>query len=210
MIVLIDNYDSFSYNLVQMIGSIEPDIQVVRNDQVTADDIENMKPSHLILSPGPGYPREAGILEEAVMKLKGKMPILGVCLGHQGICEAFGGTIAHAKKLMHGKQSDIRLDSHIQDGRFPASEKAGIRCRLFEGLPPVIPAARYHSLSAVPESLPEELEVVALDCMEGEVMAVQHMGYPIYGLQFHPESILTPDGRRILENFLNIRTTQAM
>ena len=210
MIVLIDNYDSFSYNLVQMIGSIEPDIQVVRNDQVTADDIENMKPSHLILSPGPGYPRDAGILEEAVMKLKGKMPILGVCLGHQGICEAFGGTIAHAKKLMHGKQSDIRLDSHIQDGRFPASEKAGIRCRLFEGLPPVIPAARYHSLSAVPESLPEELEVVALDCMEGEVMAVQHMGYPIYGLQFHPESILTPDGRRILENFLNIRTTQAM
>ena len=150
MIVLIDNYDSFSYNLVQMIGSIEPDIQVVRNDQVTADDIENMKPSHLILSPGPGYPRDAGILEEAVMKLKGKMPILGVCLGHQGICEAFGGTIAHAKKLMHGKQSDIRLDSHIQDGRFPASEKAGNRCRLFEGLPPVIPAARYHSLSAVP------------------------------------------------------------
>ena len=210
MIVLIDNYDSFSYNLVQMIGSIEPDIQVVRNDQVTADDIENMKPSHLILSPGPGYPRDAGILEEAVMKLKGKMPILGVCLGHQGICEAFGGTIAHAKKLMHGKQSDIRLDSHIQDGRFPASEKAGNRCRLFEGLPPVIPAARYHSLSAVPESLPEELEVVALDCMEGEVMAVQQRGYPIYGLQFHRESILTPDGRRILENFLNIRTTQAM
>ena len=204
MIVLIDNYDSFSYNLVQMIGSIEPDIQVVRNDQVTADDIENMKPSHLILSPGPGYPRDAGILEEAVMKLKGKMPILGVCLGHQGICEAFGGTIAHAKKLMHGKQSDIRLDSHIQDGRFPASEKAGNRCRLFEGLPPVIPAARYHSLSAVPESLPEELEVVALDCMEGEVMAVQHRGYPIYGLQFHPESILTPNGREIVANFLNM------
>ena len=210
MIVLIDNYDSFSYNLVQMIGSIEPDIKVVRNDQVTVDDIESMKPSHLILSPGPGYPRDAGILEEAVIKLKGKMPILGVCLGHQGICEVFGGTIAHAKKLMHGKQSDIRLDSHIQDGRFPASEKAGNRCRLFEGLPPVIPAARYHSLSAVPESLPEELEVVALDCMEGEVMAVSHRDYPIYGLQFHPESILTPDGRRILENFLNIRTTQAM
>ena len=210
MIVLIDNYDSFSYNLVQMIGSIEPDIKVVRNDQVTVDDIESMKPSHLILSPGPGYPRDAGILEEAVIKLKGKMPILGVWLGHQGICEAFGGTIAHAKKLMHGKQSDIRLDSHIQDGRFPASEKAGNRCRLFEGLPPVIPAARYHSLSAVPESLPEELEVVALDCMEGEVMAVSHRDYPIYGLQFHPESILTPDGRKILENFLNIRTIQAM
>ena len=110
MIVLIDNYDSFSYNLVQMIGSIEPDIKVVRNDQVTVDDIESMKPSHLILSPGPGYPRDAGILEEAVIKLKGKMPILGVCLGHQGICEAFGGTIAHAKKLMHGKQGSIEVN----------------------------------------------------------------------------------------------------
>ena len=210
MIVLIDNYDSFSYNLVQMIGSIEPDIQVVRNDQVTVDDIENMKPSHLILSPGPGYHRDAGILEEAVIKLKGNIPILGVCLGHQGICEAFGGTIAHAKKLMHGKQSDIRLDSHIKDGESGASEEAGRGCRLFEGLPPVIPAARYHSLSAVPESLPEELEVVALDCMEGEVMAVQHRDYPIYGLQFHPESILTPDGRKILENFLNIRNSRGM
>ena len=210
MIVLIDNYDSFSYNLVQMIGSIEPDIKVVRNDQVTVDDIESMKPSHLILSPGPGYPRDAGILEEAVIKLKGKMPILGVCLGHQGICEAFGGTIAHAKKLMHGKQSDIRLDSHIKEEKSGLPEKMGCGCRLFEGLPSVIPAARYHSLSAVSESLPEELEVVALDCMEGEVMAVSHRDYPIYGLQFHPESILTPDGRRILENFLNIRTTQAM
>ena len=210
MIVLIDNYDSFSYNLVQMIGSIEPDIQVVRNDQVTADDIENMKPSHLILSPGPGYPRDAGILEEAVMKLKGKMPILGVCLGHQGICEAFGGTIAHAKKLMHGKQSDIRLDSHIKEEKSGLPEKMGCGCRLFEGLPSVIPAARYHSLSAVPESLPEKLEVVALDCMEGEVMAVSHRDYPIYGLQFHPESILTPDGRKILENFLDIGTIQAM
>ena len=209
MIVLIDNYDSFSYNLVQMIGSIEPDIQVVRNDQVTADDIENMKPSHLILSPGPGYPREAGILEEAVMKLKGKMPILGVCLGHQGICEAFGGTIAHAKKLMHGKQSNIRLDCHIKEdntpGKADASGRTGYGCRLFEGLPSVIPAARYHSLSAVLDSLPEELEVVARDCMEGEVMAVRHRDYPVYGLQFHPESILTPDGRKILENFLNIR-----
>ena len=210
MIVLIDNYDSFSYNLVQMIGSIEPDIKVVRNDQVTVDDIESMKPSHLILSPGPGYPRDAGILEEAVIKLKGKMPILGVCLGHQGICEAFGGTIAHAKKLMHGKQSDIRLDSHIKEEKSGLPEKMGCGCRLFEGLPSVIPVARYHSLSAVPESLPEELEVVALDCMEGEVMAVSHRDYPIYGLQFHPESILTPDGRTILENFLNIRTIQAM
>ena len=144
-----------------------------------------------------------------MIKLKGKMPILGVCLGHQGICEAFGGTIAHAKKLMHGKQSDIRLDSHIKEEKSGLPEKMGCGCRLFEGLPSVIPAARYHSLSAVPESLPEELEVVALDCMEGEVMAVSHRDYPIYGLQFHPESILTPDGRKILENFLNIGTIQA-
>ena len=193
MIVLIDNYDSFSYNLVQMIGSIEPDIQVVRNDQVTADDIENMKPSHLILSPGPGYPRDAGILEEAVMKLKGKMPILGVCLGHQGICEAFGGTIAHAKKLMHGKQSRIRVESG-ENGT----------CPLFRGLTHEIMAARYHSLIADPGSLPKELEVTARDCEAGEIMAVQHKAYPVYGLQFHPESILTPDGRKILKNFLEI------
>lgn len=188
MILLIDNYDSFSYNLVQMIGSIKNDIQVVRNDRITVEEIEAMKPSHLILSPGPGYPKDAGILEEAVQRLKGRMPILGVCLGHQGICEAFGGTIAHARKLMHGKQSQIELKE----------------CPLFKGLPSIIPAARYHSLAAVPESLPEELEVVARDCGEGEVMAVRHRKYPIYGLQFHPESILTPGGRKILENFLAI------
>ena len=192
MILLIDNYDSFSYNLVQMIGSLNPDIRVVRNDRITTEEIEAMNPSHLILSPGPGYPKDAGILEEAVANLKGKFPILGVCLGHQGICEAFGGTIAHARKLMHGKQSMIRIDC----GR------GG--CPLFEGLPPRIPAARYHSLAAVPESLPEELELTARDCEEGEVMAVQHREYPIYGLQFHPESILTPDGKKILENFLRL------
>lgn len=195
MILLIDNYDSFSYNLVQMIGSIEPDIKVVRNDRITVREIEKMAPSHLILSPGPGYPRDAGILEEAVLALKGKMPILGVCLGHQGICEAFGGTIVHAKKLMHGKQSDIELD--LDNG-----------CPLFAGLPKVIQAARYHSLAAVPESLPRELKVAARDCGEGEVMAVSHREYPIYGLQFHPESILTPDGRRIVENFLNIKQSK--
>ena len=210
MIVLIDNYDSFSYNVYQLIGSVKPDIKVVRNDEVTIKELEAMKPEALILSPGPGKPEDAGICIESIKYFKDKLPILGICLGHQSICEAFGGTVSYAEELMHGKQSDIRLDSHIQDGRFPASEKAGNRCRLFEGLPPVIPAARYHSLSAVPESLPEELEVVALDCMEGEVMAVSHRDYPIYGLQFHPESILTPDGRKILENFLNIRTIQAM
>lgn len=187
MILLIDNYDSFSYNLVQMIGSINPHIRVIRNDKVTVDEIEEMSPSHLVLSPGPGYPKDAGILEEAVLKLKGKMPILGVCLGHQGICEAFGGTISHAAQLMHGKQSGIGIDTQSP---------------LFKNLPSRILAARYHSLAAEPDSLPQELEIIARDTRKGEVMAVQHREYPIYGLQFHPESILTPDGRQILENFL--------
>ena len=189
MILLLDNYDSFSYNLVQMMGSIQPDIRVVRNDKMTVEEILAAAPTHLVLSPGPGYPKDAGIMEEAIVKLKGKLPILGVCLGHQAICEAFGGTIAHAGKLMHGKQSDIGIESD---------------CPLFKGLPSKIKAARYHSLSAVRQSLPGELRVVAADIQEGEVMAVQHKEYPIYGLQFHPESILTPDGKRILENFLAI------
>ena len=127
MIVLIDNYDSFSYNLVQMIGSIEPDIKVVRNDQVTVDDIESMKPSHLILSPGPGYPRDAGILEEAVIKLKGKMPILGVCLGHQGICEAFGGTIAHAKEADARKAERYQAGQSYKGRKVRTSGKDGMR-----------------------------------------------------------------------------------
>ena len=192
MILLIDNYDSFSYNLVQMLGSINPDIRVVRNDKITVEEIEEMNPSHLILSPGPGYPKDAGILEEAVVRLAGRFPILGVCLGHQGICEAFGGEIAHAKKLMHGKQSMIRINAD------------GNSCPLFQGLADVIPAARYHSLAAVPERLPDVLQVTARDIEAGEIMAVQHRDYPIYGLQFHPESILTPEGSKILENFLMI------
>lgn len=189
MILLIDNYDSFSYNLVQMLGSINPDIRVSRNDKITIEEIKALSPSHLVLSPGPGYPGNAGILEHAVLELKGKMPILGVCLGHQAICEAFGGTISHAKRLMHGKQSQIKLNS---------------KALLFQNLPPFIPAARYHSLAAEAGSLPEELEVTARDREAGEIMAVQHRKYPIYGLQFHPESILTPDGRKILENFMSI------
>lgn len=189
MILLLDNYDSFSYNLVQMIGCMNPDIQVARNDAVTVRQIEELDPSHLILSPGPGYPGEAGVLEQAVRELKGRMPILGVCLGHQGICEAFGGTISHAKRMMHGKQSKIRVDNS---------------CPIFAGMPSEIMAARYHSLIAGSDTLPKELKVVARDCGEGEVMAVQHRDYPIFGLQFHPESILTPDGRQILENFLSI------
>ena len=188
MILLIDNYDSFSYNLVQMIGSISPDIRVVRNDKVTVEDIKEMSPSHLVLSPGPGYPKDAGILEQAVRELKGRMPILGVCLGHQGICEAFGGTIVHAGKLMHGKQSTITIDNSDP---------------IFLGLPEKIPAARYHSLVARRSSLPDTLKIIGEDDM-GEIMAVRHTDYPVYGLQFHPESILTPDGMTILRNFLNL------
>lgn len=195
MILLIDNYDSFSYNLVQMLGQLQPDIRVARNDAVTIDDIRALRPDHLVLSPGPGYPGKAGILEQAVRELAGELPILGVCLGHQGICEAFGGRIARAENLMHGKQSRIRRT----DLNSPSGE-----CPLFYGLPEVFPAARYHSLVAEPASLPGELEAVAEDVKGHEIMAVRHRSYQVYGLQFHPESILTPEGSKILENFLQI------
>lgn len=188
MILLIDNYDSFSYNLVQMAGSIRPDIKVVRNDAMTVEEVFQMKPSHIILSPGPGYPKDAGICEELVKKADGKIPILGVCLGHQGICEAFGAKITHARHLMHGKQSHIRI--HNEN-------------RIFKGLNPEEDVARYHSLVAAPESIPACLEVIGED-MHGEIMAVAHREYPIFGLQFHPESILTPNGRQMMVNFLNI------
>lgn len=189
MILLIDNYDSFSYNLVQLAGSINPDIKVIRNDEKTIEEIEEMNPDQIILSPGPGYPKDAGICEEIVLKLQGKFPILGVCLGHQAICEVYGGKISHAKELMHGKKSRIKIDSNSP---------------IFEGMEEEMDAARYHSLAAEAESLPKDLKVIAVS-RDGEVMAVQHEKYPIYGLQFHPESILTPDGRKILENFLKIK-----
>ncbi len=188
MVLLIDNYDSFSYNLVQLAGSITEDIKVIRNDELTAEEILSLNPSHIILSPGPGYPANAGVCEDVVRKLKECVPILGVCLGHQAICETFGGSIVLAKQLIHGKQSNI----HIANGS-----------RVFKGLPPVIQAARYHSLIAEKESLPDELLVIAEDD-NGEVMAVKHRDYEIYGLQFHPESILTPQGFIIMNNFLKI------
>ena len=195
MILLIDNYDSFSYNLVQLLGQIRPDIRVVRNDAVTVHEIRAMKPDHLVLSPGPGYPGSAGILEQAVRELAGELPILGVCLGHQGICEAFGGRIVRAERMMHGKQSRIQ--------RTDLNSTAG-GCPLFYGLAEEFLAARYHSLVAEPASLPEELEAVAEDAEGREIMAVRHRKYPVYGLQFHPESIMTPEGSKILENFLEI------
>ena len=188
MVLLIDNYDSFSYNLVQMAGSIRPDIKVIRNDAMTVEEIEKLNPSHIILSPGPGYPKDAGVCEEVVKKLAGKIPILGVCLGHQAICEVYGGTIAHAKELMHGKQSEVELDMESQ---------------IFYGMNKKIKAARYHSLALKGDTLPEELKVIA-QTEDGEVMAVEHNLCPVYGVQFHPESILTPEGRKILENFFKI------
>ena len=186
MILLVDNYDSFSYNLYQLVGSLNPDIWVVRNDELSVEEIRRLSPSHLILSPGPGRPAEAGVCEAAVRELAGSIPLLGVCLGHQAICEAFGGAVSYAGHLMHGKQSQLTLSTD---------------CPLFRGLPAVIPAARYHSLSAGEERLPDCLRVTARS-EDQEIMAVQHRVYPIYGLQFHPESILTPQGAVILKNFL--------
>ncbi len=186
MILFIDNYDSFTYNLVQFCGSINPDITVVRNDEITVDEIINLNPSHIILSPGPGYPENAGICEDVIRQLKGKFPILGVCLGHQAICEVFGAEITHAVKLMHGKKSDIIVDNS---------------CKIFAEMPKTVEGARYHSLIAKRSSIPDELVVIAQDDM-GEVMGVKHKEYDIYGLQFHPESILTSHGMQMIKNFL--------
>lgn len=188
MILLIDNYDSFSYNLYQLIGSLEPDIRVIRNDAMTVDEIAALNPAGIILSPGPGRPEDAGVCIEVVKQLGGRFPILGVCLGHQAICEAFGATVTFAKELMHGKQSIAELDT--------ASP-------LFAGLPPQVPVARYHSLAADPDTIPACLQVTAR-VANGEVMAVQHTASPIFGVQFHPESIMTPDGPAMLKNFIKL------
>jgi anthranilate synthase component 2 len=193
MILLIDNYDSFSYNLYQLIGALVPDIRVIRNDELTITQIEALAPSHIVLSPGPGRPADAGVCEAAVVHFAGKMPVLGVCLGHQAICEAFGAAVTYAKCLMHGKASAVTL-------------KAG--CPLFAGMPPQIQAGRYHSLAADPRTIPAALTVTARTA-DGEVMAVQHRNHAVYGVQFHPESILTPEGRRIVENFLQMRCPNA-
>ena len=186
MILLIDNYDSFSYNLYQLIGSLEPDIRVIRNDAMTLEEIAALNPAGIILSPGPGRPEDAGVCIKVVRQLGGRFPILGVCLGHQAICEAFGATVTFARELMHGKQSMAELDTATP---------------LFAGLPPQVPVARYHSLAADPDTLPACLQVTAR-VANGEVMAVQHTTHPIFGVQFHPESIMTPDGPVILKNFI--------
>ena len=189
MILLIDNYDSFSYNLYQMIGARRPDIRVVRNDEVTVDGILEMAPTHVVLSPGPGRPEHAGVTMEAAKRLGERVPVLGVCLGHQAICAAFGGKVTYAKRLMHGKQSEVTFD---------------VATPLFLGLPARAKAGRYHSLAVEEETLPDVLTVTARTD-DGEIMAVQHKTYPIFGVQFHPESILTPDGDQILQNFFGVK-----
>ncbi len=186
MILLIDNYDSFSYNLYQLVGQVNSDIQVSRNDKITIDEIKELGPDAIILSPGPGKPENAGICMDLVREFHDSIPILGVCLGHQAICAALGGKVSHAKRLMHGKSSKISLDYDF----------------IFKGLPGEITVGRYHSLSLVEDTLPDCLEIISKARDDREVMAVKHKDYNVYGLQFHPESILTPDGLTIIENFM--------
>ena len=187
MILLIDNYDSFSYNLYQLIGEVSPDIQVFRNDKITLDKIRELNPDAIILSPGPGKPENAGICIDIVREFHDRIPILGVCLGHQAICEALGGTVSHAKRLMHGKSSYISLEYDY----------------IFKALPSEISVGRYHSLSLIEDTLPDSLEIISKAKDDGEIMAVKHKQFNVYGLQFHPESILTPDGLTIIDNFLD-------
>ena len=183
MILLIDNYDSFTFNLAHLFGELGCEVEVRRNDAISADEAEALAPSHLVVSPGPGRPADAGATLEIVRKLAPRVPTLGVCLGHQAIVEAFGGEIGRAKRLVHGKASPGR-----HDGR-----------GLFSGLPEEFEAGRYHSLAAT--SVPDELEVSAT-CAEDEVMAVRHRHHPVDGVQFHPESVLTPVGPQLARNFL--------
>lgn len=187
MILLIDNYDSFTYNLYQYLGELHPDIRVVRNDAITLEEIAALSPQAIVLSPGPGYPKSAGITLDVIRTFSGKFPILGVCLGHQAIGQAFGGEVVHARELLHGKQSDIILDT---------------ASLLFKNLPSRVPVARYHSLIVSREALPACLEIIAED-LDGQIMALRHREHPTYGVQFHPESILTDCGKNILETFLS-------
>lgn len=187
-ILIIDNYDSFTYNLYQYIGEINPHIEVYRNDRITVEEIKEMNPSHIIISPGPGFPKDAGICIELVKSVGKYIPVLGVCLGHQAIGEAFGAKIVHAKRLMHGKASEVSVDWE---------------CEIFSGLPQRIQVGRYHSLIVHNEEVPSCLKITA-ETSEGEIMGLKHKEYPVFGIQFHPESILTPEGKTILRNFINL------
>jgi anthranilate synthase/aminodeoxychorismate synthase-like glutamine amidotransferase len=187
MILVIDNYDSFTYNIVQEMGELGADIQVVRNDQVTVEQIRKIAPSHIVVSPGPGFPKDSGISRDVILDLGRTTPILGVCLGHQCIGEVYGGVVSHAKKQMHGKISMIHHDNDP----------------LFNGLPNPFQATRYHSLVVQMDTLPKELVVTAWT-EEDEIMGLRHKYFPVVGVQFHPESILTLNGIKILKNFLEI------
>ena len=188
MILVIDNYDSFVYNIVQYLGEWETNIRVFRNDKITLKEISDMRPDYIIISPGPGNPSQAGISLQTIQEFAGKIPILGVCLGHQCIGEAFGGKVVRAKRLMHGKVSKI-----YHDGK-----------TIFKGLSDPFEATRYHSLLVEPKSLPKVLEVSAWT-KEGEIMGLRHKKLIVEGVQFHPESILTIEGKKILSNFLRLK-----
>ncbi|EFM10861.1 glutamine amidotransferase of anthranilate synthase [Paenibacillus curdlanolyticus YK9] len=192
MILVIDNYDSFTYNLVQYLGELGQDIVVKRNDEIGLDDIAAMAPDHILISPGPCSPNEAGISLAVIDRFKGEIPIFGVCLGHQSIGQAFGGDVVRAEKLMHGKTSEI-----LHDGR-----------SIFDGIPSPFIATRYHSLIVKRETLPDCLEITA-ETAEGEIMGLRHKEYPIEGVQFHPESIITENGLTMLRNFLALRAGAA-
>ncbi len=187
MLLMIDNYDSFTYNLVQYFLELGEEVKVIRNDKLTLDDIEDLAPQRLVISPGPRTPKEAGISVAAIQRFAGKIPLLGICLGHQAITEAFGGKVVRADRLMHGKTSPI---FHDESG-------------LYQNLPNPFTATRYHSLLAERESFPDSLKITAWT-EEGEIMGLQHCELPVWGLQFHPESILTTEGMRLLQNYLEL------
>ena len=186
MVLMIDNYDSFTYNLVQYLGELGVAVTVVRNDEASVDEVARLRPEKIVISPGPCSPNEAGISLEAITRLGGKIPLLGVCLGHQAIGQAFGGKVVHAKTLMHGKTSPIH---HIGAG-------------VFRGLPSPFVATRYHSLAVARDTLPDCLEVTAWT-EDGEIMGLRHKTLAVQGVQFHPESILTEHGHALLKNFLD-------
>ena len=189
MLVMIDNYDSFVYNLAAYFEELNQDIKVIRNDKLTIEELESIENlDGIIISPGPGRPQDGGVSLDIVRHFAGKLPILGICLGHQAICEAFGGKVSYAKELMHGKKKTI----------YTVGES-----KLFAGLGDSFLAARYHSLAAVRDELPNVLRITA-EAEDGEIMAVEHKEYPIYGVQFHPESVMTPDGKVMIQNFINV------